>query len=164
MKTGKYIILITFFAGILFITGCKTTEPVPYDFTIEEDKTAAVYFKTGNPGVELISYSGEYLPDAAKNTCWNPINFPAGEKLGMILHVYYSQSGNSSGGLLVALATAAIASSRTINQDVNFTCPSLDPGSTYEMEFRKGAGVKGKNSIIIKNLAANRIDYQYDFE
>ena len=145
------------------VMGCATMKPVQYAFPGEGSETALVYFVVGNPGVELVYLNGKALPEAEKGTYWNPISVTAGKELVLRVHANYSQSSTSSSNLLVALASAAITSSRSVDSDVEFTCPPLEAGKEYVLEFRKGNGLKGKNALILTDKATKNIVFQQDF-
>lgn len=148
---------------VLGLTGCSTIKPMPYSFEESSDETATIYFSSGNPGVRLVYLDDEALPEAGEGLYWDPIIVRAGTEFTMCVHAYYSQQSNTTNGLLVSLATAAIASSRSVDTDIEFVCPVLEKGKEYVMEFRKGSGLKGSNAILLLDKQTMDIVFQVEF-
>jgi hypothetical protein len=161
MKYMKLIIPIIIMA--VSIAGCSTT-PVPYSFAIDGAETAAISIMSGNPGLRLIYVDGNELPRPAKKTHWAPVLFTAGKPLNITVHARYEQSNTSNQGLLVSLVTSAITASRNVNRDVLFECPALEAGKSYKLVFRKGAGVTGKNLLVLTDIATGKIIYEQGFD
>lgn len=165
MKIQKRTVAIYLIAVLLVLlfSGCSTLQQVEYSFSAPLEDVAALYLVGGNPGVTLLYYEDKALPEAEKGTYWNPIKVLAGQPFALRVHVYYSQDSNTSAGLLVALATAAIASSRTVDSDLVFDCPALEANKEYVLEFKKGIGLKGSNALLLTDKATKDIIYQQDF-
>ncbi|WP_304224657.1 hypothetical protein [Gracilinema caldarium] len=75
----------------------------------------------------------------------------------------YSQQGQNSGNLIVLLATSAIAASRSTDKLVDFVCPALDENTEYVLEYKKGSGLKGSNTLILTEKNSGKIIKQQDF-
>ncbi|MDR2658972.1 MAG: hypothetical protein LBC27_03145 [Spirochaetaceae bacterium] len=104
------------------------------------------------------------LPAPPKKTHWEPFLLPAGEPLNITVHAYYQQSNSSNDGLLVALVSSAITSSRSVDRDVSFECPPLEAGKNYKLEFRKGGGKTGSNLLVLTDTSTRQIIYRLEFE
>jgi len=159
MKNTKFALPIVVLVALFM--SCSTT-PVPYSFVEDGSENAAISFIRGSPGLTLIYFNGEELPNPEKNTHWEPILVPAGIPLKLTVHAYYEQ-GNYSQGLLVALITSAITASRSVNLDVLFECPALEAGKEYKLTFRKGAGLPGENLLVLTDISTKKIVYQQEF-
>jgi hypothetical protein len=160
IATGIFIIPIII---ALSITGCSTT-PVPYSFATDGAQTATISVVRGNPGVNLIYVDENELPEPAKKTHWSPFTVTAGQPIKMTVHAYYQQSNTSDQGLLVALATSAITASRSVDKDVTIECPPLEADKNYKLVFRKGAGVTGKNVLVLTDISTGKIVYDQEFD
>jgi hypothetical protein len=158
----KNVILLMGFAFACFV-GCSTT-PVPYSFTENGTGTATITFVGGNPGLRLIYFERYELPAPEKMTHWEPISFPAGRSLRITVHAYYQQSNTEDQGWLATIVTTAITSSRSVNRDVTFECPALDAGKDYKLAFRKGAGIRGKNLLVLTEIKTRKIVHEEEFE
>jgi hypothetical protein len=141
---------------------CSTT-PVLYSFVENGTENATISFMRGNPGVALIYFEGNELPEPEKKTHWDPLSFPAGKPLSITVHVYYQQANSSGQGLLITLVATAIVSSRSVDQDVLFECPALEAGKEYKLVFRKGAGLTGQNLLVLTDVSTKKIVYQQEF-
>ena len=149
--------------------GCASLTPKPYSFVNEDSKTAEIAFKHGNPGVEFMYFDQKSLPEPEKGEYWSPISFPAGIPLSIMVHTKYSQEAVSGGGgflasLVTMVATAAVSANRAVDTDVLFECPPLESGKSYLLEFRKSAGLKGKNALILKDSNSKAIIHIQEFE
>lgn len=159
----KKALVCSVLLSVVLSISCMTMKPVEYSFAGNTDDSAMLYISNGNPGLRLVYLGDQALPGADKDSYWNPIRVHAGEEIRMMVHAQYSQLNNSSGGLLVAITTAAIASSRSIDADIEFICPPLQKDKEYFLEFRKGSGLKGSNAIILTDKASKNIVYKQDF-
>jgi hypothetical protein len=159
-------------AVVVFFVGCATTKraPVPFSFVETGEDSASINIVGGNPGVWLVYFDKNELPPPAENTYWSPLSFPAGRPLQITVHASYQQQTNSSssGGFLATLiadvASSAIAASRTVERDVLFECPALETDKTYKLVFRKGAGVRGKNMLVLSDISTGKVVYEQEFE
>jgi len=43
-------------------------------------------------------------------------------------------------------------------------CPPLESGKEYELVFRKGAGITGKNLLVLTDTANKKIFHQQEFD
>jgi len=161
--------VITLF-GLLTFFGCISLTPKSYDFTENETNSASISFTGGNPRVSFINFNDYGLPAPEERTYWDPIVFPSGEPLEMTVHAYYYQEGRTAtnAGLLAALLstiiTSSIAQSRSVDIDVLFLCPPLEPGKNYSLSFRKEAGTPGKNLLVLTDIAERKIIHKQEFE
>jgi hypothetical protein len=163
MKNGILVFTIS-----LLMIGCATTS-VPYSFVEDGNETASIDFIGGNPGVKLVYFDNNELPEPDKKTHWNPVLFPVGKPLKITVHAYYQQeasSGSTSllGALITVAATSAITASRAVDRDVLFYCPALDVGKTYKLVFRKGAGTTGNNLLVLTDKSTGKLIYEQEFE
>lgn len=163
MKTRNTLFFCSIFLTTILSTSCMTMKPVEYSFTGNAEDSALLYVIKGNPGLRLVYFEKQALPSAEKDAYWDPIRVPAGRELAMIIHAYYSQSKNHSDSVLVSITTAAIASSRAIDTDIQFICPPLQKDKKYFLDFRKGAGLKGGNAIVLADKATKNIVYKLNF-
>ena len=159
---NRFLFPMMAIATCALFASCASVKPVPYGFNAEAQETATISFESGNPGVQLVSYENSPLPAAEKNTCWDPIAFPAGKELGLTVHTFYEQQAATSNGLFVALITSAIASGCGIDKDVAITCPALDSGKKYLMKFAKSAGVNKNGQLTLTDTANQKIVYSFD--
>ncbi|MDR1149001.1 MAG: hypothetical protein LBK66_10255 [Spirochaetaceae bacterium] len=162
--------IIVFAVAVLF-AGCATTRTaVPFSFVENEEESASIEIMGGNPGVWLVYFDKNELPQPAEETYWNPLSFPAGRPLEITVHAYYYQQSTTStsagvlGALISSVATSAIAASRNVDRDVLFTCPALEAGKAYKLVFRKGAGVSGENLLVLSNIETGKVVYEQGFE
>jgi hypothetical protein len=165
-----FTVAIVHISLVVCFAGCATLQPVPYSFVEETDNSASILFLRGNPDASLVYYDNKVLPSPEKGTVWNPVSFPAAKALEFTVHAYYEQSSNTGttssllGNLIVAVASSAITASRYVKTDVLFRCPPLDTGKDYSLEFRKGSGTTGSNTLILTDVAAGKIIYQQEFQ
>ena len=159
-KGGTAVVIILFVLGVL--GGCATTESVAYTFPEEGTEQSSVTFSGGNPGVAFISCEAGVLPPAEKGTRWNPVVFPSGKETALTVHVYYQQI-NTSTSLLGALISDAVTASRSVDGDIEFNCPALENGGEYELEFKKEAGVPGKNVLILTDVKNGKETARQEF-
>jgi hypothetical protein len=158
--------------GLIFFVGCSSLTPVPYVLAETEEASALISFTSGNPRVTPIYYNDEEFPKPEKGTVWNPVSFPAALPLEITVHAYFGQQSSSSynpsigllGALIVSTVESAVAASRTVDIDVLFNCPPLEPGKKYALDFRKEAGTPGKNKLILTDTETRKIIYQQEFE
>ncbi|MDR2489939.1 MAG: hypothetical protein LBD20_00885 [Spirochaetaceae bacterium] len=146
----------------LYFTGCLTT-PVAYSYVEDGGEAATMTVVSGSPGLTLLYINGDELPKPEEKTRWDPFKLPAGVPLKLTVHAYYEQSSSSNMGLIALLATSAITASRSIDTDVTFECPPLDAGKTYKLTFRKGAGLKGKNTILLNDTKTGKFVHEQEF-
>ena len=146
----------------MMVMGCATTG-VPFSFVENDEDMASISFVGGNPGVKLVYYDTNELPEPEEKTHWDPISFPAGQQLSITVHAYHQQS-NYSSSLIGAIITAAITASRSVDRDVLFECPALEAGKSYKLVFRKGAGTTGSNTLVLTDVETGKIFYQQEFD
>ena len=157
--------IVLVFLGFFAFSGCLS-KPQSYEFA-EGSPNASITFKTGNPSVRFVSFNGRPLPDAEKNTYWDPIVFPAGTAIQMTVRANYEQQTRASGsgilGTVASAATAVSAITRAVDTNVNFTCPALTAGAKYQLSFDKGAGIPGKNTLILTDLGTRKVVFEQEF-
>ena len=157
-------------SGLLCITvllsflavGCMTARP--YSFSQDPARTAAIHLMRGNPSVTLITCNGEKLPTAEDKEYWDPVIVPCGKELELKIHTEYSHSANIAGGLLGALASAAVSSALSVNTDVLFICPPLEEGKSYMMEFKKGKSFPKNGMIVITDSETGEVIVEQIFQ
>ena len=168
MRSRAIVYLLVFLASSFYI-GC-TTSPVAYSFMEGELNSSSIEFKTGNPSVSFVSYSGLTLPKPEKRTRWEPISFPSGIDLRIIVHTKYetrSKASLSGFGLLGAVVNVAQdirAVSRNVDVDLEFNCPPLEAGKSYLLTFTKEPGMPGKNILTLTEIGTTRVVCQLEFE
>jgi len=151
----------------IFYIGCSTS-PVAYSFI--EGQNSSIAFKDGNPGVSFVSYSGLTLPKPEKKTHWDPVGFPSGKELRIIVHAKYETKTKTSlggFGLLGAVVNTAQdirAVSRNVDADLEFKCPPLESGKSYQLSFTKEPGMPGKNILTLTEIGTAKAFYQQEFE
>lgn len=171
MKLQTILCLLTLlFVGTFTLIGCATS-PVNYSFTgINEWDSPSIYFREGNPGVSFVSFDGRTLPRPERGTHWNPIHFPSGRELRIIVHADYSASSRTTFygfGVIGAIANTAqdvISVSRNVDTNVVFNSPPLEAGRRYRLFFSKEPGLPGRNILTLVDIDAGRIVYQQEFE
>jgi len=171
MKTLFYnVMAVIALFGLITFYGCSSFTPMSYDFTEKETNSASISFTRGNPRVSFVSFNDYELPNPVEKTYWDPIVFPSGEPLEITVHAYYYQESSTAtnAGFLAAListaVTSSIAQSRSVDINVLFLCPPLEPGKNYSLSFRKEAGNPGRNLIVLTDIATKRIVYRQEFE
>lgn len=157
-STGFLLVVLSFLS-----ISCTTISAKTFSYPDENQNIATIFLVRGNPDVSIMSIEDLNIPEAEKDTYWNPIEVPAGKEFTMKIHAVYSQQGENSGNLIVLLATSAIAASRSTDKIVDFVCPALDENTEYVLEYKKGAGLKGANTIILKEKQSGKIIKQEDF-
>ena len=166
-RSAKVCIFLVFCAFIT-LAGCAS-RPELYQFGLDESNSASISFKTGNPNVKFVSFEGKTLPVAEKGKRWEPILFPSGKPMLITVHAYYEHEQKVwvSGGLLGFISeTADIIGTvtRGVNTNVVLTCPPLMPGTKYQLSFKKGPGIPGKNTLIITDLSKRKVFYEQEFD
>lgn len=170
MITNKLKDRLIILSCLFLAAGCYSLEPVSYALTEEDSDSASISFKDGNPGISFIYYNDYWLPEPEMGTFWDPILFPAGIPLEIMVHAYYYHRPViiNRAGFLVAfftsLVSANVAASRSVDIDILFTCPPLESGKNYSLSFRKEAGTPGNNRLILTDIESNKIIYRQTFE
>ena len=159
--------IIFVFCVFFILAGCVSAQV--YQFTADESNSASISFKTGNPSLSFVSFEGKNLPTANFGTRWDPILFPAMKPMLITVHAHYDHERrfSATGGLLGLISDVAgtVATiTRYVDTDVVLTCPMLMPGTKYQLAFKKGPGVPGKNTLVLTDLSTNKIIYQQEFE
>jgi len=160
--------LLVFLVSSLYI-GCSTS-PVAFSFLEDEQNTASIAFKRGNPGIWLVSYNGLTLPKPGNGKHWDPISFPSGIDLRIIIHAsYQTKSKTTLGGFgllgaAVNLAQDISAVSRNVDADLEFVCPPLEAGKSYQLSFTKEPGLPGKNILTLIEAGTVKIIHRQEFE
>jgi hypothetical protein len=170
MKTVRFGIIV--FAVAVLFAGCATTSrtAVPFSFVEDGADSASIEMVGGSPGVSLVYFDKNELPQPAEETYWSPLSFPAGKPLEITVHTYYYQQSTTStsagmlGVLISSVATSAISASRNVDRDVLFTCPALESGKAYKLVFRKGAGVSGENLLVLTDTETGKVFYEQEFK
>jgi hypothetical protein len=168
MKKIVFLAVVVVISSLLFtFFGCSSLKPISYALAGDETNSASISFISD---ASFVSFNGSGLPNPEKGTFWDPILFPSGLPLEITVHAYYQQEATTvtNAGLLGALISTAVTSgvtaSRSVNTDVLFTCPPLEPGKEYSLSFRKAAGGPGNNKLILTDIATKKIIYQQEFE
>ena len=164
----KYLSTIVFLVSFLF-AGCAT-KPVPYSFTADEHNFSSIAFKTGNPGVSFVSFDGQTLPRPENSTHWDPVNFPSDREIRIMVHAdYRTNSKTTLGGFgllgaAVNVAQDVRAVSRNVDADLEFICPPLETGRSYQLYFVKEPGMPGKNILTLTDIKTSEVIAQQEFE
>ena len=167
MKLKICVSLVTIF--LLLMAGCSTS-PVPYSFTPNDPNSPTINFVGGSPGVAFVSFAGQLLPEPEGRTHWDPISFPAGRELRLVVYAAYSTSSRTtlSGfgvlGAAVNVAQDVRAVSRNVDVEIEFICPPLQAGRRYQLYFTKGPGMPGTNTLTLIDLETRDVIRQQDFE
>jgi hypothetical protein len=165
LKKSVLGVLVLFLAVVAFV-GCAS-KPVAYQYVTEGVNSASISFKTGNPYVRCVSFEGADIPAPERGTYWEPVIFPAGRALRITVYVYYEykQTVRVGGmfGLISDVAGAVGTLTRSVDRNVVFTCPPLADGGKYQLEFEKGSGIPGTNTLVLRNLATREVVYQQEF-
>jgi hypothetical protein len=171
-RTVLYLMVLVFFASFLFV-GC-TTKPAVYSLSPNEQNSSSIAFrnafKAGKPNISFVSFNGQPLPKPEKGTHWDPINFPSGRALRIIVHADYNPNSKTtlSGfgllGTVVNTAQDIRAVSRNVDADVVFNCPPLKAGKNYLLSFVKEPGMPGKNILTLTDVDTGEVVAQQEFE
>ena len=163
-----YLLVSAFLASFLFV-GCAS-KPVQYSFAANEQNLPSIAFKTGNPSVSFVSFDGQTLPQPARSTRWEPLNFPSDRDLRIIVHARYTTNSKVSLGGFGLLGTAVNvvqdvrAVSRNVDADLVFDCPPLEAGRSYQLYFVKEPGMPGKNILTLTDIESAEVVIQQEFE
>ena len=163
---------VIFIVSVIFI-GCTTT-PVAYSLSAANgpDFSSISFhdtFQSGKPNVTFVSFDGQSLPNPEKKTHWDPINFPSGRELKIIVHASYSTSSKTTlggFGLLGAVVNTVQdvrAISRNVDTDVIFISPPLESGKNYLLTFVKEPGMPGKNILTLSDKDTGQVIQQQEF-
>ena len=166
--------MISFILLSVFLSaGCATTA-AQYSFTSAGQPSSAIGFltskKSGSPGVSFVSFDGRGLPRAEKKTYWDPIIFPAGRELRIVVRAVYEEknkvkaSGLGTVGKVIDAAQSISAITRNVDADVMLICPPLAPGKRYQLSFSKGSGLPGSNTLILTDISTGNIVHRQEFE
>jgi len=96
MKSRMIVCFSAFVLLVSFLSVGCATKPVEYSFSPTEDYTSTLTFKSGNPGVSFVSFNGQPLPKPDKKTHWEPITFPSGIELRIIVHASYRTNSKTT--------------------------------------------------------------------
>jgi hypothetical protein len=164
----KYLnfILVVFIAMFCF-SGCSTVytvisvtkrdiNSVPYSFTGNNSVTATVTLQTGifnrDFDMRIISLNGNLLPEPEEGTKWNPVSFPAGVPLTLLVNIddYSDSDGSLIGGWR--------------NVDITFNCPALETGKNYGLSFKDRSRFLRGNQyfIVLVDTATESIVYEQE--
>jgi len=132
--------------------------------------------------IQLISIEGDEIPLPERRKTWNPVSLPADRNLTLHINIFYYYSPNkkgttfSSGTLLdiilaPALIVADIASEVSAiaynmnakgwrNMDVVFSCPPLEAGKTYKLEYSEKWLQKPR--LVLKDTATKKTVYEQE--
>jgi hypothetical protein len=161
------------FLTLFFYVGC-VTNPVIYSFAAADSKNvSSISFKARekqqDPNLVFVSFNGQSLPKPEKQTHWDPISFPSGTELRIIVHADYkttSKTTLSGFGLLgevVNIAQDIRAATRNVDTDIVFTCPPLEAGKSYQLYFTKEPGIPGKNILTLTDIKDAKVVVQQEF-
>ncbi|MCL2721155.1 MAG: hypothetical protein FWD47_07425 [Treponema sp.] len=168
MKLRIVAFLFSVFVLFAFI-GCATN-PEPFSFVTGEQNSSSVAFRMGNPGVTFVSFNGIPLPKPASGTHWDPINFPSGTALRVIVHVSYTTTTkvNLGGfGILGGIANVVQdvhAVTRNVNTNMEINLPPLEAGKEYLLTYVKEPGMPGKNILTLTEQGTGIAVFQQEFE
>jgi hypothetical protein len=172
MKSRTVIYLLSFFVLFLFV-GCAT-KPATYSlFTNQQDFSSIAFhntFQDGKANVSFVSFDGQSLPNPERGTHWDPIYFPSGRELRIIVHAAYSTntkttlSGFGLLGAAVNIAQDVRAVSRNVDADIVFVCPPLQTGRNYLLTFVKEPGMPGRNILTLTDIDTKAVIAQQEFE
>jgi hypothetical protein len=173
MKSKTAICLLVF-VMLFFYAGCVTS-PVTYSFAAAGDQnSSSISFKNNTkpqePNVTFVSFNGQTLPKPDSKTHWDPLSFPSGRELRIIIHADYRTSSKTTlGGFgligdVVNIAQDIRAASRNVDADVIFVCPPLEAGKSYLLSFTKEPGLPGKNILTLTDVKAAKVVVQQEFQ
>jgi hypothetical protein len=166
------------FLGLIFLVsfvfaGCAT-KPALYTSMADERGYSSIAFKNsfkpGYANLTFVSFDGQSLPKPEKGTHWDPINFPSGRELRIIVHADYQTNSKTTlkgFGLLGAIVNTAQdirAVSRNVDADLVFVCPPLAAGKNYLLTFTKEPGMPGKNFPTLTDVETAKVVHQQEFE
>jgi hypothetical protein len=174
MKPQSIIGLIGCIFLVAFLSvGCATT-PVEYSFIQAGQRGATIGFLTStnlaSPSASFVSFDGRGIPRAERKTHWDPLVFPSGRELRIIVHAKYDENTKVGvGGLgvvgdVIIAAQSVSALSRNVDADVEFICPPLVDGGRYQISFSKGTGLPGSNTLILTDIATGSVIQSKEFE
>jgi len=139
---------------------CASFKDIPYSYPEENmEAFSTIYFTRANPGypgVEIISIDNTTLPTPNEKELWNPIKIPANTEITLNVHAYYHQQSSSILGVF-------IAANRTIDQIVEFVCPPLESDKEYIIDFIKGIGISGKNTLRLRDKKTKKTIKELEF-
>jgi len=173
MKKLTKIYLTGFISLVFFLfIGCITT-PVEYSFASAEQGSSAIGFlgtrSEGTPGVAFVSFDGRRLPRAEKKTHWEPLLFPSDRELNMVVHVKYEERERTKTenlgllGTIIDTAQSVRAVTRNVDTNIDFNCPPLESGKRYQLTYSKGAGIPGRNALVLIDTTTGQIVHQQEF-
>jgi hypothetical protein len=171
---SQTIIFLGLFSLVSFIfVGC-TTKPALYTSLADERNYSSIAFKNtfkiGDANLTFISFDGQSLPKPEKGTHWDPIHFPSGRKLEIVVHADYRPNtkttlgGFGLMGAIINTVQDVRAATRNVDADLIFVCPPLAAGKNYLLTFTKGPGMPGKNLLTLTDVDTVKVVHQQEFE
>jgi hypothetical protein len=172
MKSRTVLCLFGFLVPFLF-AGC-VTKPAAYSLSASDQNSSSIAFhntfQAGKPNVSFVSFNGQSLPRPEKGTHWDPVSFPSGSELRIVIHAEYNPNSKTTLGGFGLLGTVVNtvqdvrAISRNVDADVVFVCPPLGAGKKYRLSFVKEPGMPGRNIITLTDIDTGEIVEQQEFE
>jgi len=145
---------------------------VPYSAVKDENRTAVItfgnhllnngaYYDGNNEGglnIQLVSIDGIEIPIPERRTVWNPVSFPAGKPLTLVVNIFYFAT-KTSGVDLYIIGFESITAGSWYNTDVTFNCPPLEAGKSYTLNaYGKGTNTR----FILTDTKTKKKVYVYD--
>jgi hypothetical protein len=173
MKSQTMVFLGLFSLVSFIFVGC-TTNPALYTSLADERNYSSIAFKntfkSGDANLAFVSFDGQSLPKPEKGTHWDPIHFPSGKELRIIVHAnYQTNSKTTLGGFgligdIVNTVQDIRAVSRNVDADLVFICPPLAVGKNYLLTFTKEPGMPGKNLLTLTDVETAKVVHKQEFE
>ena len=169
MKNIKAIFLLTA-ASLMFLTltGCATS--AYYFPPANEQNSAAIYFEPSdqNHSLRVISFNGQRLPRSGIGKRWQPVHFPAGTEIGIMVHARFQEStrtvtGFGAVGAVLNTVQEVRAATRNVDIQVMFNCPPLEAGKNYRLLYHKELGIPGRNFLILIDLFTGQEVHRQEF-
>ena len=164
MQNHNFLMVIPLVV-LSFICGCAVIpKPVPYSFAEGESKTAAITFVHNNVRsyIRLLNFDGEKLPPPEKLTRWEPVLFPAGEKLKLKVYIQHDQATTVSSGTVIDIFILAFAMQLNLMEQVYFYCPPLEAGQNYTLSFKSGFATIGRK-LVLTEAESGTVIYEQKF-
>ena len=165
MKSFGYFGFILLVLLLLF-SGCSSTPrtaAVPYLLAENERDGVIINITGGNPGIRLIRIDGARIPAPASGTHWDPIVYPPGRPINLIVHASFEQRNLPVFGQITEAAGAVVSGTRAVNREVSFYTPPLEPGGIYMLRFDKGPGIPGTNTLILTDIKTGQVVHTMEF-
>ena len=109
-----------------------------------------------------LNFDGKKLPKPEKSTRWEPISFPAGEKLKLRLSVFHDQTVSASPSTMLGFLVLVFAMQLNVSEQVHFYCPPLEAGQNYTVTFTSGFASIGRK-LILTEAESGTVIYEQKF-